>query len=317
MTGFMKAHLLFVDWITGNVVERGFDTLNKVTGGLLESLVREAWGLFATVVSWLLSLMLGDKGLINEGWVQITFSIQRNLTTVAILFVTLGVAWQALRMIWNKNAQPLADLLRAVGIFLFVSITGIALVQGASLASDELAAQFLRSDLQIEVAEEGITGSEGVSTIGALAGAQTLTLAFGLGFLVVAVIALFILYIFILLKDIAVVIASGTLVLAASGQFFRFSTEWLDKVIGSLVGLLLYKPAVALLMNVALNMMASGGLVGLLAGPVLLITAGLMFKPLLKYFTGLTFTGGIGQGGSFGSGAVVSGGRGGVPQGAG
>jgi len=240
---------------------------------------------------------LDGDGDSAEGWIQVTNEVQGSLYLIAITLVTLGIIWQAVRMIWNKSGVPLADLLKSIAIFIFVSTAGVALVQMGAAASDSLARVFLNGSADTQNLQ-GMRLDLASGTAGN--GVVILQLFWTLLLFIGMLIQVFI----IIIKDISVLVASGALVLAASGQFFNFSKSWLDKIIGSLITFLLYKPLVALMMNIAITMMNSGGLTGVLMGAAMIFGSALGISPLMKIFQQIDYSGGIGSGGGMGTGAA-------------
>jgi len=260
-----------------------------------------------------LKIGLGRKSLINsadtdgtssvgpeaqdEGWILISYDIQRSLYILSGLMVGLGILWHAIKMIWNKSGVPLADLIKSIAVFIFVATAGIGLVQMGAAASDELATVFLNdatNPTKLEGIKLDLPADEDSLSMLILNIIWIAILFLGMVFQVFMVI----------LKDVTVVVASGILVLAGSGQFYNFSKAWLDKILGVLIGCLAYKPLVALLMNIAITVMSDGTLTGTLIGAAMIFASAFGFSPLMKMFTQLNYSGGIGSGSSMGTGAI-------------
>ena len=312
--GTISSPLSFIDgpfvradaWICNNFVpsEIAEDALDSAgdqiseTGDSARAWATEA---FESVVHWI----AGRPSLITtDGWAQTTLAVNRALFTITIGIVAAGVLWQALRIIWNKSGVPLADLIKSIGIFVFVSITGVFLVQLASAASDELAANFISSiDLE-ELEDFQLPVPEAVGDV--VVAIWSLLLIVGLAFQFIA----------IFVKEIGVVIASGALALAAAGQFFNFSKQWLDKIIGAVIGFMVFKPFIALSLAIGFEMMKIPGIVGVMAGGVTVFMTAFGIGPLMKIFTNIDYAGSIGSGSSMGTGAVIPSAGRGAPTGA-
>ncbi len=293
------------------VIEAGVGKLWEFSGGVSADFVlapiKAAFhGIIAVIAEFLsesiifwmesyASAFLTEGSLITEGWDSVAVDIRTRLWYISAVMVAVGVVWQSLRIIWNKNGEPLAQLIKSTAIFIFVAGSGLGLVQAGSFAADELTRSFLQAD--------GFSVIDTFENVGFASPARLFVLLFGM-----VPFALVMGYIWVVTwaKDILVVVASGALVLAASGQFFGFSREWLNKLVGTLVATLLYKPGIAFVLSLGLEIIRSGGVIGLILGPLITIAGVWAAKPLLKVFTSINYAGSIGSGQSFGTGAIGS-----------
>jgi len=296
-----------VQSIAGSASSAVAGAVTGAIGGVFGSLLDEVlWATGKLLLFFITFSLRGEHNLIdNSGSAQIISQIQGSLFWISAAFITIGIFWHAIRIIWNKSGAPLAELIKSIVVFIFVSTAGVALVKSGALVSDELTDQFIGdAGSNAEYVSGGMLGVGGAAVVAFSAFGSTFGLLLGIIWGILVFLGLLAQIFIIYLQEVMVVVASGALVLAASGQFFNFSKDWLDKIIGTLIGALLYKPFLALSMNICLTFMANGGIMGFLGGGIGILLTAWGFGPVLKFFKKMNYSGGIGSGSAMGTGAA-------------
>lgn len=200
--------------------------------------------------------------------------IESMFSWIVAAFVMAGFMAAGIRMIWQRGPEPAVDLARAVVSFVLVSGVGVALVQGFAAASDAWAAQLMAESLDLGDVDATLLPLASLNSAMIL----ILALVMIIGGLVQAVL--------MVAREASLIILTGLIVLAASGQFFRSTQTWLYNLLGWIIPLILWKPIAAILTSLAFRFLAAGDdLLNFVIGLVLLVGAAWVWQPLRSIFS--------------------------------
>jgi hypothetical protein len=119
----------------------------------------------------------------------------------------------------------------------------------------------------------------------------------------IAVLASFVQSLLMMFRQASVLILTGCLLLAASGQFVEATRPWFRRVTGWMLALICYKPAAALVYAAAFTMAGQGGSpTAMLAGFSMIILSVVALPVLVRLFTWAT--GAVAQAGGGGAAAI-------------
>ena len=275
--------------------------------------------------------IVSSSNVANESWLSLIAEIRVLFYWLSAFMVVGGIIWAGVRMTWNKSGMPLADVFKASATFVFVASLATTFIASMALASDSLTKEILEwGDFEeqrdtivapIDFDAIDIGGAKGLflDILQEIPGGNILDFSGNTIYQGIFLVAVSILVIMLIMKEVSIIVAMGVLPFAASGQFFQFSKPWLDKILGTLIALLLYKPFVAIILRIGFEMMKEGTAMMELAGIACIFMGALSINPLMKIFNSFQYSGGIGSGSSMGSGAAMRGasaGQQGAPSGA-
>jgi hypothetical protein len=225
--------------------------------------------------------------------------------SVGLLVAVLLLCVQAAAVTWTHSGEALAHAL--LGVVKAAVATGLTLTVSHELlrAADQLTTWIITADGS-SVAEFSnrlttvlLLNPDGVGAgavgIGA---APVLLLLFGLtGVLLVVV-----LWVEMIIRNVAIVVLVATAPIAAAGQIGASTSEWWHKLARAVLQLAVLKPVIALIFAVGFSTTGtSSGVTGLIDGMVILFLAVFAWPVIARFFTFTT----VGMGGGMGLAALV------------
>ncbi len=221
-------------------------------------------------------------------------TLQSWMLPIAMAVAVLGVIVAGIKMILSRKGEPLIQVGKgivwlAVWSALAVTIVSMLLAWGdlfadyvidQAVGSDQLADRFL-----------ALVGMGAVTNPGAL-------IVMGLLFMIIGLIQAFLM----ILREGAIVVLVGVVVLAAAGQFWDKTAPWLSRTVGWLLALIFFKPVAAMVLAAALLLFGEATEAkGIITGMVMLVLSIFALPALMKLFdfgtTAVTGGGGGGGGG--------------------
>lgn len=276
--------------IAGGAIDGVFDEIGELAAGAFTGIValfgRAAITMLEVVTTWWIT----NPSLINSRG-GLVASIGTYFYALTAFMVLAGFIWNGIQIIIQQRAEPAADLLRATLTYMIVGGGGIGLVQAAAAATDAWAAELI----------DGAFDQENLPEVfgGLLLSNTVLFMLFSLVLLIAGIFQALLL----VMREISLVILTGMIMFAASGQYFRFSRGWLGNLAGMIIPILLWKPIAAMLIAISLSFISGATGVGdLIIGLVLFAGSAVAYKPLHRLF--VVFTPGGGTTSGSGGGAV-------------
>jgi hypothetical protein len=179
---------------------------------------------------------------------NVVHTLRGFMMPMAILVAVAGLMFAGIRMTLSRKGDPLIDIGRGLFSTAFWSAAGIAAPAAALQASDALASWILDTSTGGRFEERLVaTFSTGIASPG-------LVIVFG----ILAICAAAIQAILLIFREIAILVLSGAVVFAASGQFNALTRPWLRKVLAWAPALIFYKPAAALVYATGFAMIGEG-----------------------------------------------------------
>jgi hypothetical protein len=230
---------------------------------------------------------------------NVVHTLRGFMMPMAILVAVAGLMFAGIRMTLSRKGDPLIDIGRGLFSTAFWSAAGIAAPAAALQASDALASWILDTSTGGRFEERLVaTFSTGIASPG-------LVIVFG----ILAICAAAIQAILLIFREIAILVLSGAVVFAASGQFNALTRPWLRKVLAWAPALIFYKPAAALVYATGFAMIGEGsGVRTLFMGFAILGLSLIALPALLKFFNWSVGSVDGGSGGAFGAGLAAAGG---------
>jgi hypothetical protein len=199
---------------------------------------------------------------------------------LAMVVAAAGIMWRGVLLAVSRRSHHVLDVGRGLFVFVLWAAIGIVGPAAALTAGDAFSTWVLDRASSGQLSERlvQLAGLQTVTSPGAVIVLGLLLMGAGL---VQAVLMVF--------REGSIVVLSGVIVLAASGQFVRATRSWLSKVIGRLLALICFKPAAALVYASALAMVGEGtDPRTVLVGITMLLMAIFTLPMLMKLFTWAT-----------------------------
>ena len=232
--------------------------------------------------------------------------VQGTLTWFVLAIAVLSVLIAALKMAWERRAQPGSDLARSLVQLLIVSaagLTGIGLLVTAADASaawivdrstDDFGADLVRL-LNLTDADVAILAVIVIIVVG-----------------LIALLASIMQIALLIVRNGFLVVLAGILPLSAAATNTAAGRQWFGKACSWLLAFILYKPAAAVVYATAFQLIGENAsddrLTTALTGLVLMILALLTLPALMRFLTPLVgAAAGGGGGGAAAVGAVATG----------
>ncbi|MBG6140504.1 hypothetical protein [Longispora fulva] len=232
-----------------------------------------AGSVIKTMLTWWLSV----PSINLEGEDSVVMKIRGLVLPIAFIVAFSGIIWQGTRMALSRKPAPLIDIGRGMWHVALWSAIGVFGPATALKAGDAFSTWVLSSpdgDMFGKRLTNALTMAY-VSNPG-------LTIILGIIVILAAIVQTFLL----MFREGSVIILSGVIVLAASGQFTTATRPWLRKIIGWGVALICWKPAAALVYKVGFVMIGSGKDTRVqFMGLAVLLLAIIAMPALMKFFT--------------------------------
>lgn len=259
--------------------------VKTVVGGAVGGAVR--WGVdgFADALregaAWVMQTTVG--WWINVPSVDLASSpatrIRSLVMGIAALVAVCGAIWCGIRMAWTrKGGEPLWDFV--TGLLRLVAVAALAFVIPQLLLNfgDSFSTWALDSATSGSVASRMVSLANlgGVTAPGAV-----------IFFAIVAILAGTAQAVLMFLREGAIIILSGVLVLAAAGGFNPATKTWFPKVSGWLLGLIFYKPMAALTYAAAFYMVGddTGNPRTVIVGLTMLVLSLIALPKMMQFFS--------------------------------
>lgn len=219
----------------------------------------------------------------------------QQMTRPLVLAIMVGsVLVQATRIILSRKGEPLVLVVTGLLRYALVSALGLTVLQAALSAGDALAQDVLH----------GAAG-DFASLMYAMLTATPTNLWATLVISGIAGLLGIIQWVLMALRQAGLLVLAAMLPLAASGSLSRSTRGWLDRLMGWLIAIVVYKPAAAFVYYIGFSYLSTrigtkpGDLGTLLTGLLVLGLAVVAMPVLLKFFSWSgTQLGGAGGGGS-------------------
>jgi hypothetical protein len=224
------------------------------------------------------------------------------MAAAAILAVIIGGA----RMAWEQRAEPGRELLKGLLTLVVVSGCGLATISLAVSAADQFARGIVDASLHDNSFGKNVATMLGFSSAasgGALG--PLLVIVLGLMAILVAVVQIMLMVV----RAGMLVLLAGALPLAASFTSTEAGRAWFRRFAGWLLAYVLYKPAAAIVYAAAFKLMESDvfsgdGLLSVLVGLALMVTAVIALPALLRFLVPMTSA--VAGSGGGGGGAMLA-----------
>jgi hypothetical protein len=241
--------------------------------GFADALREGAEWVMRTTAGWWLNIPSIDLASSPAG------RIRSLVMALSALVAVCGVIWGGVRMAWTrKGGEVVWDL--GSGLIRLAAVSALAFVVPQVLLNfgDSFSTWALDAAVSGSVADRltRLASLSGVGAPGAVIFAAMLMILAG-----VAQAAL------MFLREGAIVILSGVLVLAAAGGFNPATKAWFPKVFGWLLGLILYKPMAALVYASAFYMIGddTGNPRTVFVGLTMLMLSVVALPVMIRFFS--------------------------------
>ncbi|MEH1124722.1 hypothetical protein [Micromonospora sp. CPCC 206061] len=230
---------------------------------------------------------------------NVVHTLRGFMLPMAIFVAIAGLMFAGIRMTLSRKGDPLIDIGRGLFSTAFWSAAGIAAPAAALQASDVLSSWIL------DTSTGGRFEERMVATFSAALASPGLVIVFG----ILAICAGAVQAVLLIFREIAVLVLSGAVVFAASGQFNSLTRPWLRKILAWGPALIFYKPVAALVYATGFAMIGEGsGVRTLFMGFAILGLSLIALPALLKFFNWSVGSVDGGSGGGFGAGLAAAGG---------
>ena len=240
------------------------------------------------------------------GWWTTTSSIdptdpavvaaQGGTRPLILIILVASVLVQSIRIIVSRKSEPLIMVVTGLLRYAAVSALGLAVLQAALKAGDELASQLLDN------AVDNYARLMQHILIDANASFVVLLMS-----LIAAVLSL-VQWVLMAMRQAGLLVLAAMLPLAASGSLNRATRGWLDRLLSWMLAMVAYKPAAAFIYYVGYSYLSTvaapagpGDLATMITGLMVLLLAVVAMPVLLKLFawSGTQVGGGNGGGSGF------------------
>lgn len=226
----------------------------------------------------------------TDGRNQAIANIQSDLIPVVAIILMASMLFAAARMMITRKGQPAIDIVWGLGRFFVITTIAGTVLAGACAAGDSFSAALLD-----KTAENFGTKMSGLFSIQVITNPFSLLSLGSLAFLLGAI-----QWVIGFARQAGILVLAALIPLAASGLLSKSTATWWPKVAATLVGLVVYKPIVAVIYAIGFTYIADAqDLATALTGVMVLVLSVVALPVLLKFF-------------SWAQPALASGGGGGV-----
>ena len=202
--------------------------------------------------------------------------IQHVVFWLALCVAVAGVVWQGIRMVLTRKPNGLVDIGRGLVTVAAWSALGITGVSMALHAADQFSSWVLDQGAQGAVAGR-------LAALASLAGVSSSGAVLVLGFVMI-VVGLF-QAVLMFLREGALIVLTGLVVLAAAGNFTAVTRPWLQRLLAWMLALVVYKPMAAPIYFAALRTVGEGqDARTVFIGITMLVLSIVAMPALLKFF---------------------------------
>ena len=196
-------------------------------------------------------LISGGVGLVtgvlqpgdSMGTAAVAF-IQNSTWWYTVAFGIIGVIAGGVKMAWEQRADAGKDLLRSLLTLLTVSGVGLSMISYLQFAGDEYAKWIIGKSLDCQPAT-GQCFADKLILLMFAPGVGTLGLIMVIIFAIIALLVSMIQIVLLIIRNGLLVILAGVLPLSAAATNTTSGKQMFNKVIGWIIGFLLYKPTAA------------------------------------------------------------------------
>jgi hypothetical protein len=273
--------------VVGSTIGNAAGSVISSTGDRLAEMMRDgARWVIENTVGWWINVPSID---LNKTPVH---DIQRIVFVLAVLVAVAGVMWQGIRMTLTRKPNGFVDIGRGLVTVAAWSALGITGISMALHAADQFSAWVLDQGAQGEVAAR-------LARLAALSGVTSPGAVLVLGFVVI-VVGMF-QAVLMFLREGALIVLTGLVVLAAAGNFTAATRPWLQRLLAWMLALVAYKPMAAIVYYAALRTVGEGeDARTIFIGITMMVLSIFALPALLKFFSwavpAATSTGGGGLG---------------------
>ena len=270
--GFVPKPLECVTDVVSNTVGSAAGSVISSTGDRLAEMMRDgARWVIENTVGWWINVPSID---LNKTPVH---DIQQVVFWLAICVAVAGVMWQGIRIMLTRKANGLVDIGRGLVTVAAWSALGITGVSMALRAADQFSAWVLDQGAQGAVAGR-------LAALASLGGVSSSGAVLVLGF-VVMVVGLF-QAVLMFLREGALIVLTGLVVLAAAGNFTAATRPWLQRLLAWMLALVVYKPMAAIVYFAALRTVGEGqDARTVFIGITMMVLSIFALPALLKFFS--------------------------------
>ena len=187
--------------------------------------------------------------------------IQASLYWYMLAVAMAGVMVGAVKMAWQQRADAGLDVLQSILTLAVVSGAGLTAVSLLTAASDEFAVWVLDGSMGCSLDAEGTCFSQAMGSLILNSAAEPtgpdpsglLTVILGL----LAILAVIVQVVLMVVRSAMLVVLSGMLPLAAAATNTEMGGQMFKRTVGWLLGMILYKPAAAIIYAAAFSMVGN------------------------------------------------------------
>ncbi len=250
-----------------------------------------AW-MVENTVAWWVKVPSIDPA--TSGYSTVT-EIASYLQGITIAVAVGGMIAAGIRMAVTRRPDPLIGVGRGLAALAAAATLGVVVPSALIRAGDSLSSWVIT-----RAAHDSDIG-ERLILLMAFGGGVPAGVIIVLG--VVALLAAFVQAVLMMFRQGSVLVLTGCLLLAASGQFNEATRPWFRRVTGWMLALICYKPAAALVYAAAFTMAGQGNSpTAMLAGFSMIILSLVALPVLVRLFTWTT--GAVTQSGGGGAAAI-------------
>jgi hypothetical protein len=259
------------------------ELIGDAAGAVASSAVDGAARAFGEAAAWVIQEVFGwwlrtpSVSIESSGVLQLQGVMLGLAALVGVALVTI----QGIRMIVTRKGTPLAELIQGWFTAALITAAGVAVVDAALIAADELAEWIL--------AQGFASTDELVARMVAVLFGPSVTASAGLLFIFALVVMLvgLVQAILLFLRQAAIPLLALMLPIVAAGQLGPAATrKWLPMVAAAVIAIVLYKPLVALILAAGFTQLSSGdSLVDVVRGFVTLALSVMALPAMLRIFS--------------------------------
>lgn len=277
-------------------------TLGAITNAVLAELIQMMLDTLELVVQMAFGWWIEVDSILPSA---ANTPVRGQVAWLALALVTAGLIAAGIRISIARRGEPAIEAVKGLVTVAMVSATGLVVVRSLVQAGDQWAAQLMAA---------------GVDGVGDEIAAALMMTSAQPGLVLLLGIIVFLLSLgqaaLMLFREGAIIMLTGMLPLAAAGQMLGIGRQWLPKVTGWLLALVLYKPIAALAYFSVFQFVDSAdGLRELLVAVVMLGMSVFALPAMMKFFSWTTGQVGAGGGGgglataAVGAGLMAAAGR--------
>ncbi len=246
--------------------------------------------LIATIiVSAAVALTKGvlDPALFSRGSAPVAY-IQGSLYWYMAGVTIIGIIVGAVRMAWSQRAEAGADLVRSLLTLIVVCAAGLSAVAALTAVSDEFAVWILEGSMACSIDAEGtcFTQAMGALTLGTSelgTFGSMLVISLGTLTLIVGIIQILLMVV----RSAMLVLLAGILPISAAATNTETGKQMFQKTAGWMLGMILYKPAAAIVYATAFKLVGLGtfgdsGLTTTIVGLTMIVLAVIAMPALMS-----------------------------------